>query len=94
VKLVKPLDRREMYNGFGDALAKAFELVVTPAIFAFFGFLIDGKTGTRPLFTLLLGGLVFSYCTWRMWFDYDQRMQAEEQKLGLGRARTAGAPRA
>jgi hypothetical protein len=94
VKLVKPIDQRDLYNGFGDALAKAFELVVTPAIFAFFGWLLDRKVGTQPLFTLLFAGIVFLYTTWRMWFDYDQRMRAEEEKLGIRRAGVKGSDRA
>ena len=32
-------DRRDLYNGFGDALSRAVELVVTPAIFGFLGWL-------------------------------------------------------
>ena len=42
--------RRELNNGFGEALAKAFELAVTPAIFAFLGHLLDRRLGTSPLF--------------------------------------------
>ena len=40
-------------KGFGDGLSAAFELVVTPAIFGFLGFLLDRLLGTVPLFTLV-----------------------------------------
>ena len=77
-------DRRDTYNGFGDALARAFELVTTPAIFGWFGWLLDGRLGTRPLFTLVFTLLVFGYVAWKMWSGYETTMQAQERKL-LGR---------
>ena len=36
-------ETREMRQGFGDAFAAAFELAVTPAIFGFLGWLLDGR---------------------------------------------------
>ena len=33
--------KRETYNGFGEALSRAFEFAVTPAIFGGIGWLID-----------------------------------------------------
>ena len=35
-------ETREMKQGFGDAFAAAFELVITPVIFGFLGWLVDG----------------------------------------------------
>ena len=78
-------DRREIYNGFGETLAKAFEMVVTPGIFGGLGWLLDRATGTTPLFTLLFFLVAFSYIAWRMWFEYDQRMRAMEEKMGVRR---------
>ena len=80
---MKLVDKQQTYNQFGDTLAKAFEMVLTPAIFGFFGWLIDRAVGTTPLFTLLIGAIVFGYEAWRMWWDYEQRMQAHERELGL-----------
>jgi F0F1-type ATP synthase assembly protein I len=80
---VKLADKQETYNQFGDTLARAFEMVLTPAIFGFFGWLIDRATGTTPLFTLVLGVAVFGYEVWRAWWDYEQKMQSHERKLGL-----------
>lgn len=76
-------DRRDTYNGFGDALARAFELVGTPAIFGWLGWLLDGRIGTRPLFMLVFVFVTFGYMTWKLWAEYDRAMQAQEQKLGL-----------
>ena len=49
-------DRQAMYNGFGDALARAFELVLTPAVFGFFGWLLDRWLETAPW--MMVGGIV------------------------------------
>ena len=47
-------ERRDMYNGFGDGLARAFELAVTPVIFGGIGFGLDRWLGLAPLLTLVL----------------------------------------
>jgi F0F1-type ATP synthase assembly protein I len=76
-------DRRDTYNGFGDALARAFELVGTPAIFGWLGWLLDGRTGTRPMFTVLFALITFVYMTWKLWGEYDRAMDEQQRKLGL-----------
>jgi F0F1-type ATP synthase assembly protein I len=50
--------------GAGDALAKAFEMIATPAVFGFGGWLVDGRLGTFPLATLVLAAVVFGYQVW------------------------------
>jgi F0F1-type ATP synthase assembly protein I len=74
-------DRRDLYNGFGDSLARAFETVFTPMVFGAFGWWIDGKTGTRPLFALVLFVLVFVYTMWKLARGYSEAMRAEERKI-------------
>ena len=54
----------EIRAGAGDALAKAFEMIATPAIFGFGGWLVDGRLGTFPLVTLVLVVVVFGYQVW------------------------------
>jgi hypothetical protein len=75
-------DRRELHNGFGDALQRAFELAVTPALFAFLGHLLDGRLGTSPGFTVGLFAFVAVYLMWKMFARYDAEMRAHEQRLG------------
>jgi len=87
--------RRDSYNGFGEGLARAFELAFTPAIFAGIGLGIDSLIGTVPVFTIAL--LVFAFVGMfvRMWFGYDHAMQRHESKVGNGSsapAETAPAP--
>ena len=80
-------DRRDLYNGFGDALSRAVELVLTPAVFGFLGWLLDRWIGTTPLFTIGLFFLVFLYVCWKLWSGYEVAMRAHEQRLGIGRNR-------
>lgn len=68
-------------HGAGDALSTAFEMVATPALFAFFGLLVDRAVGTTPLFTLLFMSIVLAYVSWKVFKRYEQRMQAFESKL-------------
>ena len=68
-------------HGAGDALSSAFELVATPALFAFFGLLLDRGVGTTPLFTLLFMSIVLAYTMWKVFKRYEQRMQTFERKL-------------
>ena len=63
-------DRRELNNGFGNALARAVELTVTPMIFGFLGFLLDGRLGTRPLFMIFLFAFTIGYLFWKQYVLY------------------------
>ena len=78
-------DRQATYNGFGDALARAFELVLTPAVFGFLGWLLDRWLGVTPLFTVGLTLLVFLYVGWRLWTGYETDMRAHERRMGMDR---------
>ena len=84
-------ERRELNNGFSNALGKAVELVITPLIFAFVGHLIDDRLGIGPFFAIGLGGFTLGYTAWRMFHDYDQKMKVEEDRV-LRRHRPDEAP--
>ncbi|MGH9185351.1 MAG: AtpZ/AtpI family protein [Acidimicrobiales bacterium] len=73
--------RRQANEGFDDGLAKAFELAITPAIFAFFGWLLDRWIGTSPLFVVLLFAVVMAYEVWRLFVRYDADMRDHEAHL-------------
>ena len=68
-------------HGAGDALSTAFEMIATPALFAFFGLLLDRGVGTTPLFTLLFMSIVLAYVTWKVFKRYERRMQTFENRL-------------
>lgn len=79
-------DRRELYNGFGDGLSRAFELAITPLIFGFFGYVIDRWLGVVPMFTLALGLFTLVYMFIRMWWAYDAKMKQYDDELATRRA--------
>ena len=71
-------DRQHLYNGFGNGLAKAIEMVVTPALFGFLGHLLDGWLGTNPVFTILFVLFALSGMGVRLYYGYEQEMKAHE----------------
>lgn len=73
--------KQDLNRGFGDALATAFELALTPAIMALIGWRLDAWLGTTPGFLLFLFLFTMSYEIWKMFKRYDARMQAEQSKV-------------
>jgi len=78
--------KRELNNGFGNALSTAVELAVTPALCALLGWQIDRWLGTGPLFLVFLFVFTLGYVSWREYVRYSARMSRHEQDL-LGPAR-------
>ena len=70
--------RRDLNNGFGDALSRAFEFAATPAIFGGVGYPIDQWLDTTPIFTIVLAlwAVVGSTVLWC--YRYDAKMQQIE----------------
>jgi F0F1-type ATP synthase assembly protein I len=85
-------DRRELNNGAGDALSVAFELALTPAIFAVAGWRLDLWLGTSPLFLIVLFVFVMAYEFWKLFGRYDARMKVHEETLRAPRRPGGGAP--
>lgn len=75
-----PLDRRDLYNGFGDTLARAVEFVAAPVLFAFFGSILDRRFDLTPVLTISLLVLALAGSFARTWFGYVEAMKAEEAK--------------
>ena len=78
-------ERQETYQGFGDTLAVAFELAVTPFVFGLIGYGLDRWLGIVPLFTTMLVLFAIAGLSVRMWFDYDTRMKAHEAQAPWAR---------
>ena len=78
-------ERRAINHGFSNAMAHAVELALTPAIFGFVGYLLDGWLGTGPFLMLGLGLFTVVYVAWRMMKGYDAEMQVQERELYRGR---------
>lgn len=77
-------DRRELNNGAGETLARAFELVLTPVIFAGLGLLLDRRLGTGPFVMLMFFAVAVTYEFWKMFGQYNATMKRKEAEL-LGR---------
>ena len=73
--------KRELNNGFGNALSTAVELAVTPALMALVGWQIDRWLGTSPLVFLFLFAFTIAYVSWREYTRYTARMNRQEHEL-------------
>lgn len=82
--------KRELNNGFGNALSTAVELAVTPALCALIGWQIDRWLGTSPLFLLFFFAFTIGYVSWREYTAYGAKMTRHESDL-LGSPRDRGA---
>jgi F0F1-type ATP synthase assembly protein I len=80
-------ERRDMYNGFGDGLARAFELALTPALFGGLGYLLDGWLGLAPLLTIVLFLFGVVGTSYMAWFRYDAEMRQLEADKPWARRR-------
>jgi hypothetical protein len=79
--------RQELNNGFGNALARAFELVVTPMIFIGLGYCIGSVVGARPVFTFAFGAFGVIGTIARMMLRYDVDMREQEERGPWSRQR-------
>ena len=86
-------DKRDLYNGFGDGLALAFEFAVTPAIFGVLGYLLDRAIGTVPVFTIIFALLCVVGMFVKVWYSYDASMRAHEARAPWGRPDPPGTGR-
>ena len=71
--------------GSDDGLVRAIELVVTPIVFAGFGWLLDRAFGTFPVLLIALASLAFVGKVVAEWYRYDNRMRNLEQHLTADR---------
>jgi F0F1-type ATP synthase assembly protein I len=78
-------DKRDLYNGFGDGLAVAFEFAVTPAIFGGLGYLLDRAIGTLPVFTIIFALFCLVGMFVKIWYAYEASMREQEARAPWGR---------
>ncbi len=72
-------DQRDTWSGFSNALSHAFEMVATTVIFVLLGLWIDGRAGTRPLFTVGLGLLAVIGLGVRAYYTYMDQVGRDEK---------------
>ena len=80
-------DRQRTWQGFGDALAMAVEMVATPLLFALLGFGLDGWLGTRPVLAIVLGLVGLVGVVLRTYYWYQATMTREEEGKPWTRSR-------
>ena len=73
-------DRTNLYSGLGDGFTRAIEFVVIPLLSAWLGWSIDERTGTGPVFTVVLAALGFAGVFARTWYAYVAAMKLEEAR--------------
>lgn len=73
--------RRALTYGFGDAMGRATEIALLPAVFGGLGWLLDRWLGTRPVFFIVLVVFAFGGMLVRMWLGYDAAMRRHEAEL-------------
>ena len=72
-------ERRELYSGFGDSLALAFEFAATPSLFGWIGYFIDRRLGTTPWLTIALVIFALAGLTVRIYYRYVAAMAEHER---------------
>jgi F0F1-type ATP synthase assembly protein I len=72
-------ERQAMWQGFGDALGQAVDLVVTPLLLFLLGWWLDGRFGTRPLLAIVLGLLGVIGVSVRAYYTYRAAMESAEE---------------
>ena len=74
------MDKRDLYNGFGNTLARAIEFVAAPVLFALGGAALDRRFDLTPILTITLLVLALTGTFVRTWYSYVESMKAEEAK--------------
>ena len=70
--------RKDLYNGFGETLARGIEIAVSPFLVAGIGYGIDRLTGLLPAFTIVFAVLGVLGTALHTFYTYDARMRLEE----------------
>lgn len=76
--------RRELNQGFGEALSRAFELAVTPVVFGFLGYLIDMRLGTSPILMIVFALFAVIGSFVKLWYAYDGEMKRRDAEAVWG----------
>lgn len=82
--------KRALNNGFGDALQRSFEFVVTPTLMGLIGYFLDGRLGITPALTIALSLFTLGWMITKLWRGYESDMQAEEAAHPWARSKPTG----
>jgi F0F1-type ATP synthase assembly protein I len=79
--------RRELHQGFGNAMGRAVELVGTPLLFAAFGLLLDRLLHWTPVLTAVFGLWGLAGALLRSYYAYNRQMREHEANSVWGKSR-------
>ena len=77
--LVEIRERPAQWQGFERVFAQSLEIVVTPLMFALFGYWLDGRFGTGPVLAIAFGLLGVVLIALRSYLWYRASMDREEK---------------
>jgi F0F1-type ATP synthase assembly protein I len=80
-------ERQATWNGFGNALSQAVELVTAPLLFALFGWFLDRHFGTGPVLAITLGFVGVVGVAARSYYWYRAAIEREEEGKPWTRSR-------
>ena len=80
-------ERQATWNGFGNALSQAVELVAAPLLFALAGWFLDNHFGTGPVLAIVLGLLGVVGVAARSYYWYRAEIEREEEGKPWTRSR-------
>jgi F0F1-type ATP synthase assembly protein I len=77
--LVELRERQATWDGFGNGLSQAVEMVVTPLLFALFGWFLDTRFGTGPVLAIVFGVIGVAGMAARTYYWYRAAIEREEE---------------
>ncbi|HEX9681859.1 MAG TPA: AtpZ/AtpI family protein [Acidimicrobiales bacterium] len=73
------VDKRELYNGAGNTLSRAIEMVVVPVVFALIGAWVDRILSTGPLIMILMVLFAVAGLAVRSYYAYGEDMRRQQE---------------
>lgn len=70
--------RRQLANGFGNTLTRAFEIAMVPVVLGLIGYGVDRLAGTRVVFAVLLAVLGLAGTVVKLYYGYRYEMEQHE----------------
>ena len=71
--------QRGLYQGFGDANTRAFELVLVPVIFGLIGFAVGNAVGAAKLVALAFGVFGLVGVLIKAFYEYKAEMAKQDK---------------
>ena len=70
--------RQALYNGFGDTMARGFELAITPMLFGLIGYALDRWLGLLPILTIVFAAFALAGTAVKTYYGYAAAMDSAQ----------------